>query len=440
MALFRPVIFVFRGVLNWFLNINTIWGLLILTAFVLCAAQHYMPTKTSLPASVLQPGENILVIQAMNKDGEAEDFEFTITRQGKELVLEEEALEESEEEPYFKNAEIIGDRVFLTWDHKTAGDYVVRIGRQQELESGAMAPGMESRIPMQLMHRGRNILRLVYTTAEGEEKAWEVRLPISDRGVSVPENALAESDERPWISSISREGTEYLLGWNSNIEGSYRMALAPFEADRDQIRNLSSFTDAAFDYAEIGFELALGLVAAMVLFLGLMRVGEDAGIVNIVARVFYPVIRFLFPEVPKDHPANGAILMNVTTTVLGLGNAATPFGLKAIKELQSLNPNGKIATDSQVMLLAYNTAGLALLPTTLIALRKSAGTTNPFEIIGPCLFAGTVATITAIVLAKTLGRLPVFSVAAAVREQIKEDEEHGIAEDAGNENKEDKEQ
>jgi spore maturation protein A len=132
--------------------------------------------------------------------------------------------------------------------------------------------------------------------------------------------------------------------------------------------------------------------------------------------VFYPIIRFIFPQVPREHPANGAILMNMTTSILGLGNAATPFGLKAMKELQSLNPNPEVATDAQVTLLAYNTAGLALIPTTLLAVRKSAGCSDPFEIIGTCLVTGLVSTITAITMAKLLARLPFFSVRAALAE------------------------
>ena len=199
--------------------------------------------------------------------------------------------------------------------------------------------------------------------------------------------------------------------------GRYEGAIGERIVANGKLVTLQALTDAAFDYAEKGFKIALGLIASMVLFLGLMKVGEDAGIVQLVAKAFYPVIRFLFPDVPRDHPASGAILMNWTTTLLGLGNAATPFGLKAMKELESLNPHPGIASNSQVMLLGYNTAGLALLPTTLIAVRKSAGCIDPFEIIGTCMFAGLAATVTAIVMAKVLGKLPMFSIKAAIAEQ-----------------------
>jgi spore maturation protein A len=108
--------------------------------------------------------------------------------------------------------------------------------------------------------------------------------------------------------------------------------------------------------------------------------------------------------------------MNVTTTLLGLGNAATPFGLKAMKELQSLNDHPEVATDSQIMLLGYNTAGLAILPTTLLGVRQAAHCSDPAEIIGTCIIAGATSTLTAIIMVKLLGRLPVFSRAAAVAE------------------------
>jgi spore maturation protein A len=239
----------------------------------------------------------------------------------------------------------------------------------------------------------------------------------------LPEDAQQPAPDKPWLVAASANETHVRLTWDTTTHGSYVLAANDvIVSGKAPVRlvTLQSLTDAAFDYAESGFEIALGLVAAMVLFLGLMKVGEDAGIVQLVARVFYPIIRFLFPDVPKDHPANGAILMNWTTTILGLGNAATPFGLKAMQELQSLNPNKKIASDSQVMLLGYNTAGLALLPTTLLAVRKAAGCSDPFEIIGTCMLAGATATITAIIMVKLLSRLPIFTVQAALAEEARE--------------------
>lgn len=308
---------------RFFLNINTIWGLMILAALVLCVVQHYRPTTTTIPADWIEEGDNAVTIRMANRNGELRDFQYTLTMRSGEL---------------------------------------------------AIAP--------------------------------------EDR---------QEHAERPWLISARQIGPGVLLKWDTKANGAYKLAVGEKVVEEGKLVTLQSLTDAAFDYAENGFKIALGFVASMVLLLGLMKVGQDAGIVQLVAKVFYPIIRFLFPDVPKDHPASGSILMNWTTTLLGLGNAATPFGLKAMKDLQSLNPHKDIATDSQVMLLGYNTAGLALLPTTLLAMRKAAGCSDPFEIIGTCMLAGAVATVTAIVMVKLLGKLPMFSMSAAVAEHAREE-------------------
>ncbi|MBK9128662.1 MAG: nucleoside recognition protein [Phycisphaerales bacterium] len=226
----------------------------------------------------------------------------------------------------------------------------------------------------------------------------------------------APSVERPWLIAATPRGDRLSLWWDTRGYGTYQVLVGERVVGAGRLVTLQALTDAAFDSAKSGFDIALGLVAAMVLFLGLMKVGEAAGIVQLMARVVHPLIRLLFPSVPKDHPASGAILMNVTTSILGLGNAATPFGLKAMKELQALNPHPRVASDAQVMLLGWNTAGMALLPTTLLAVRKAAGCSDPFEIIGTCLLAGAVSTTVAILMVKLLGRIPAFSVRSALAE------------------------
>jgi len=308
-----------KRVVGHVLNINFIWGAMILVAFYLCVWQHYAPTTTIIPASDFHTGENRLTLRVPDASGEVQDFTYTLSEVDGEIALDP--------------------------------------------------------------------------------------------------NDLVKRTDRPWLIEVRRADGNFALVWDTTFDGPFQAVLNDAEVGHGRLVNLQTLTNASFDYAESGFKLALGLVAAMVLFLGLMRIGQDAGIVQLVARVFYPVIRFLFPEVPKDHPANGAILMNWTTTVLGLGNAATPFGLKAMQELQSLNPNPKVASNAEVMLLGFNTAGFALLPTTLLAVRKAAGCSDPFEIIGTCMFAGAVSTITAITVVKILNKLPMFSVAAAVEEE-----------------------
>ena len=136
-----------------------------------------------------------------------------------------------------------------------------------------------------------------------------------------------------------------------------------------------------------------------------MRVAEEAGLVRALARLAAPLLRRLFPEVPKDHPAMGAIVMNFSANVLGLGNAATPFGIRAMQELEALNPHPGTASDAQAMLCALNTASVQVVPATVIALRVAAGSRAPGEIIGPTLLASLCGLIVAVAAARGLRRL-----------------------------------
>jgi spore maturation protein A len=312
----------FGACLRYLLNINTIWGLMILFAFGLCVWQHYTPTHTFIPQAQVKDGDNRMLLRIAGKDNKINSYPYDLVSRGGGLTIAS------------------ADRV------KT----------------------------------------------------------------------------RPWLISAEPVDGGYEITWDASEHGKFEVALNGTTVDAGNLVTLQSLTDAAFEYAQKGFEIALGLVASMVLFLGLMKVGEEAGIVQIVARLFHPVIRLFFPQVPKDHPASGAILMNMTTTLLGLGNAATPFGLKAMKDLQELNPHKDIATDSQVMMLAYNTAGMALLPTTLLAVRKAAGCSDPFEIIGTCMITGAISTIVAMIASRVLARVPLFSVKAALAERTPEEQ------------------
>lgn len=168
---------------------------------------------------------------------------------------------------------------------------------------------------------------------------------------------------------------------------------------------LDAVTKAAFDMAETGVTIALGLVGVMALWLGLMRVAEKAGVIQFLARLLRPLFRRLFPDIPDGHPALGSILLNVSASWLGLGNAATPLGLKAMEQLQELNPRKDTASDSQITFLAINTASITIVPTTIIAVRTSAGSANPAEIVGTTLVASGCATVVAIVASRLLARL-----------------------------------
>lgn len=165
---------------------------------------------------------------------------------------------------------------------------------------------------------------------------------------------------------------------------------------------------AAVDGADVAVKISLGLIGVMALWLGIMRIAQDSGLVNLLARAIKPVMSRLFPEIPEDHPATGAMLLNLAANWLGLSNAATPLGLKAMEELQSLNKSDDTASNSQVLFLAMNTASITIIPATIIGVRVSAGSQDPFSIIGTSVFASTCATIVAILAAKGLGRLPVF--------------------------------
>ena len=131
----------------------------------------------------------------------------------------------------------------------------------------------------------------------------------------------------------------------------------------------------------------------MALWLGVMKIAEQAGLISIIAKVVKPITKFLFPDVPQDHPAIGSIIMNISANMLGLGNAATPFGLKAMEELDKINPEKGTATNAMCTFLAINTAGLTLIPATAIAIRAASGSSDPAIIIGTSLFASFCATV-----------------------------------------------
>ncbi len=182
----------------------------------------------------------------------------------------------------------------------------------------------------------------------------------------------------------------------------YMVALAVVSAAfNDQ---MAAVTKASFESAKTAVNLALGLIGAMALWLGLMKVAEEAGLLQIIARRVRVILTRLFPRVPADHPAMSAMVMNLSANALGLGNAATPLGIKAMMELQRLNPHPERATDAMCLFLAINTSNVTLLPLGVIAVRAAAGCSEPASIIFPTLFATSCSTLTAVVAAKLLAR------------------------------------
>lgn len=156
--------------------------------------------------------------------------------------------------------------------------------------------------------------------------------------------------------------------------------------------------DSTFDTSKTAFETSLGLTGVLALWLGIMKIGEKAGAVNVLARMLSPVFSRLFPDIPKNHPAMGSIFMNVASNMLGLDNAATPTGLKAMQQMQELNPKKDTATNPMIMFLVLNTSGLTIIPTTILAFRSSYGAAQPTDVFIPILLATTVATLFGIII------------------------------------------
>jgi spore maturation protein SpmA len=173
--------------------------------------------------------------------------------------------------------------------------------------------------------------------------------------------------------------------------------------------NMPAVNKAFFDSAKYAVTIAFGLIGTMTLWLGFFRVLRDAGAMASIARALAPVMRWLFPAIPPDHPAISAMIMNMASNVLGLGNAATPFGLKAMQELQKLNTNKAVASDSMALFLAINTAGIAVFPIGWVAVRSSVGSVNPSAILLPTVLATLCSTITAVIVAKFLARRKIFA-------------------------------
>lgn len=163
-------------------------------------------------------------------------------------------------------------------------------------------------------------------------------------------------------------------------------------------------TRGAVESAKTAVEIAIGLVGIMALWLGIMRIAEASGLVMLLGRAVRPVMRVLFPEVPPDHPAMGALIMSIAANMLGLNNAATPLGIKAMESLQELNPDKDSASNPQVTFMALITSGVQLVPATMIGILVAAGSKDPTAIIATTLIATTVGTIVAVIAAKILQR------------------------------------
>ncbi|XEQ93036.1 Spore maturation protein A [Sporomusa carbonis] len=157
-------------------------------------------------------------------------------------------------------------------------------------------------------------------------------------------------------------------------------------------------TQSAINAAKSAVELAINLIGVMCLWLGIMKIAELSGIIKVISYTLSPIIGLLFPRVPRNHPAMGAIIMTISANMLGLGNAVTPLGIKAMQELQTINPKKDTATPAMCTLLALCTTGFTLVPATIIALRSAAGSVNPTEIVGSTLLVSLLSTILVLIM------------------------------------------
>jgi spore maturation protein A len=248
--------------------------------------------------------------------------------------------------------------------------------------------------------------------AEEQTISFPLKVTFSTRNKAVVAIPVREEFPEIWNEITRGQSTNEnaLIGRASLIErandSSYRAELIP-----DPIRFVGMqrvTNEGIVSYASTAVTIALGLIGIMTLWLGVMKVAEEAGLVQAIARGLRPIMTRLFPDVPATHPAMGAMILNISANMLGLANAATPLGLKAMEELNKLTKKAGTATDAMVTFLVINTSSVQLIPATVIAIRAAAGSANPTEIIIPMILATTAATVAGITAAKLLQRLPVY--------------------------------
>ena len=167
--------------------------------------------------------------------------------------------------------------------------------------------------------------------------------------------------------------------------------------------------DSTFSSARTAFDISIGLTGTLCLWMGIMKIGEKGGLVNAISRLLSPVFTRLFPEIPAGHPAFGHIFMNLGANMLGLDNAATPLGLKAMEEMQTLNPEKERATNAMIMFLVLNTSGLTLVPISILIYRSQMGAAQPMDVFIPILLTTTIATMAAIVITSLYQRINLFN-------------------------------
>ncbi len=310
---------------------------------------------------------------------------------------------------------------------------------------GLIILGIGSAVTIDIMNQSQNKFKndeplpatIVFNQPfnKNAEKSYDVNLKISSKNfnalygdsikndfsfpakiaVQKKENKLSlyfkvdKSTPELWQQMAKVTGNEDDLTGNvviSKIE-SDSIAEANIFVEKISFVKLKEVTNSALDYASTAVNISLGLIGIMALWLGVMKVAEEAGLIGIIANWLKPITTRLFPDIPHDHPAMGSMIMNISANMLGLGNAATPFGLKAMEELDKLNPDKGTATNAMCTFLTINTAGLTLIPATAIAVRAAAGSSEPAIIIGTSIFGAVCATTAGLIGVKILEKFPI---------------------------------
>jgi spore maturation protein A len=245
-----------------------------------------------------------------------------------------------------------------------------------------------------------------------QSKAEITFLDSTNGTISIP---LSETSPTIWKQLSKAQKKENLIVGKIFLKGNS----ARIVFDEVKFTTLNSVTnDGIFSSAKTAVTLAIGLIGIMALWLGIMKIAEESGLIARLALLFKPIMNRLFPDVPADHPAMGAMMMNISANMLGLSNAATPFGLKAMEHLNALNKKAGTATDAMCTFLVINTSNVQLIPATVIAIRASLGSHNPTEILGASIVATTVNTIVGVIVVKALSKFSLY------KKQL-EDNQHG---------------
>lgn len=266
------------------------------------------------------------------------------------------------------------------------------------------------------------------TNVKAAEVRQKAEISVTASGKKTLTLLADEATPKPWslmAANASQKGklsatVESMTLSPDGKSASVRMVFEPI-----RFVKIRAVTQAALDYAATAVSIAIGLIGIMALWLGVMKVAEEAGLIRILTRALMPLTRRLFPDVPPDHPAVGAMIMNISANMLGLSNAATPLGLKAMEELNKLSPKAGTATNAMCTFLAINTGGLILIPATAIAVRAAAGSANPGIIIGTSIFGASCATIAGVVAAKVLEKLPVYKRQLLPDPEPRKEDDHG---------------